>query len=139
MDFTDALKPFNHLNRLVIIREERIKREGSAPYVYTGGVIAAGAYAEFEVAKQFPESRKYAPLDYIQIINNEATNDITVAINGSKLTRYCPAKTIHTISNQALWTIRVTNNGAGNTTAGKVVLTLQKEAMTADKLAQRLR
>lgn len=122
---------------ITIDRIERIKREGSPAYVWTVPVTAPTATSVIHVPTQFPESRKYEPLDSLEIVNNEASNDITVVINGSD-SRYVPAGTIRTIhgTGVAVWHIAVTNNGAGNTTLGKVILTVQKEPMTIDKWAQ---
>ena len=121
---------------VVLDRITRIKREGSPVYVWTPGAIAAAATAVIEVNNQFPASRKYAPLDSLEIVNNEAANDITVTINGGDA-RYCPAGTIRQIHGRgvALHHLTVTNNGAAVTTAGNIVLSLQKEPYTIDKWA----
>jgi len=123
---------------VTIDRLERIKREGSPPYVWQVPATAAGATSVIYVPTQFPASRKYEPLDSIEIVNNEATNDLTIAING-KDRRPIPAGTIRTIhgSGIALWHIAITNDGAAVTTLNKITLTLQKEPMTIDKWAQR--
>ena len=120
-----------------IDRLERIKREGSPAYVWTVPVTAATATSVIYVPTQFPESRKYQPLDFIEIVNNEATNDLTLTINGNE-TRSVPAGTIRTIHGDgvAAWHLAITNDGAGNTTLGKIVVTVQKEAMTIDKWAR---
>lgn len=121
---------------VVLDRLTRIKREGSPVYVWTPGAIAAGATAVIETNNQFPASRKYAPLDSIEIVNNEAANDIMVIINGGDQ-RYCPAGTIRHIHGRgvALWHIAVRNDGAAVTTAGAIVISLQKEPYTVDRWA----
>lgn len=123
---------------VTIDRLERIKREGSPPYVWPVPATAAGATSVIYVPTQFPASRKYEPLDSVEIVNNEATNDLTITING-KDRRPSPAGTIRTIhgSGVALWHIAITNDGAAITTLGKIILTLQKEPMTIDKWAAR--
>lgn len=122
----------------IIDRTERIKREGSPRYPWTVPVTATTASVSIHVPTQFPRSRKYEPLDSLEIVNNEAANDITVTINGGDV-YLCPAGTIRTIRGKgiALWHIRVTNNGGANTTLGAIILTMQKEAMTIDKWAAR--
>lgn len=119
---------------IVLDRIERIKREGSPVYIWTPGIIAAGATAVIETNNQFPASRKYAPLDSLEIVNNEAANDITLTINGGD-NRYCPAGTIRSIAGRgvALWHIAITNNGGANTTAGNIVVSLQKAPLTMDR------
>jgi len=123
---------------IIIDRLERIKREGSPPYVWQVPATAAGASAVIYVPTQFPASRKYEPLDSLEIVNNESANDITVTINGREV-RPVPAGTIRHIhgSGVALWHIQVTNDGAAITTLKKITLTLQKEPMTIDKWARR--
>ena len=121
---------------LVFDRIARIKREGSPIYNWVPGIIAPGAQEVIEVGAQFPACRKYAPLDSIEIVNNEATNDILVIINGGDQ-RYSPAGTIRHIHGRgvALWHIAIQNNGAANTTAGLIRVALQKEAFTIDRWA----
>ena len=120
----------------VMDRIARIKREGSRVFVWTPGIIAPAAQAVIEVGNEFPACRKYEPLDSIEIVNNEAVNDILVIINGGDQ-RYCPAGTIRHIHGRgvALWHIAIQNNGGVNTTAGLIVVSLQKEAYTIDKWA----
>ena len=123
---------------ITIDRLERIKREGSPTYPWNVPATAAAATAVIYVPTQFPASRKYEPLDYIEVVNNEAANDLTLTING-KETRNIPAGTIRTIhgSGVALWHIAITNDGAAITTLGNIRVTLQKEPQTIDKWAQR--
>jgi hypothetical protein len=119
-----------------IVRQERIKREGSPYYPWTPGVIAPTATEVIHVPTQFPDSRKYQPLDWIEVCNNDAANDLTLTINGNE-SWPVPAKTIRTIDNLALWHVQLTNNGGVNTTAGSIVVTLQKQPLTIDKWARR--
>lgn len=119
---------------VIISRTERIKREGSPRYIWQVPVTAATATSVIHVPTQFPASRKYEPLDSLEIVNNEATNDLIVTINNADAYS-CPAGTIRTIKGKgiALWHIAVTNNGGADTTFNLITLTLQKEPMTIDK------
>lgn len=121
---------------VVVSRIERIKREGSPNYEYILPVTAALAVTTFYVPTQFPASRKYQPLDFIEIVNNEAANPLLVTINNQD-GNYCPAGTIRMIHGKgvALWQVAITNLGGGVTTLGLVRMTLKKEAMTIDKWA----
>lgn len=135
----DLMKGYNlKLGQTVIVRQERIKREGSRPYVWEPGAITTTASARIEIRREFPGARKYEPLDFLEVVNNEATNDLTVKINGEKITWPVPAKTTRTIRNQAIWTLKIVNDGAATTTAGKIIITVRKEAITADSLARRM-
>lgn len=121
---------------IVIERSARIKREGSPVFVWTPAAIAAGAHLAIEVRGQFPASRKYEPLDSIEIVNNEAANDLTLTINGTEQ-RYIPAGTIKLIHGRgvALWHLDLENLGGVATTLGQIVISLQKEPYTIDKWA----
>ena len=133
-----TIQLFNRIayNKPVITREIRIRREGSPPFVWIPGAINAAATAVIEVGRQFPASRKYEPLDSVEIVNNESSNNLTVTLNGT-LGYYVPAGTIRLVHGRgvALWHIAVQNDGAAVTTLGNIVLTLQKEPYTIDKLA----
>lgn len=117
-------------------REKRVRSEGSPAYTWTPGVIAATASSSIFVDTQFPDSRKYAPLDWLEIVNNDVV-DLTLTINGDE-SWPIPAGVIRTRSGGiGLHHITITNNdAAAASTAGKIVITMQKEAMTADKQIQ---
>ena len=116
-------------------RQRRIKEDGSPPYRYALGVVVAAASVDFDVGQQFPDSRKYAPLDWIEIYNNDVV-DITITINGT-IQLPIAGGAVRKVDNQALWHILITNNDAlVATTANQIILTLQREAMNADKAAR---
>lgn len=119
---------------ITISRQRRIKREGSQPFVWIPGAIAASATSVIDPRQQFPASRKYEPLDSIEVVNNETANDLTLTINGND-TYYIPAGTIRSVSGSgvALWHIALTNNGGAVTTQGNIVATIQKQPYTIDK------
>lgn len=117
------------------VRQRRIQREGSPYYTWTMPATAAGAIAAINVGQTFPECRKYQPLDWLEIINNEAANDLTITINNGD-SFLVIAKTIRTLDNIALWHIQVTNGGAAITTLGNIVVTLQRQPITIDQWAR---
>lgn len=131
----DLMNPSRTRN-ITTVRQERIKREGSQYYTWKPGVIATTASSSIFPDIHFPDSKKYSPLDWIEVVNNEPTNDLTLTINSTDSFKV-PAKTIRTIDNIALRHIKVTNDGGGNTTAGLIVITLQKQPMTIDKWSRR--
>lgn len=123
----------NRQRGITTSRLERIKREGSPPYVYEAGVIAAAGTEAFNVGQHFPTARKYQPLDKIEIVNNETTIDVLITINGGDAW-LVPAKSIRTVDNTPLWHIIITNRHAVNaTTAGTIRLTLEREPLTTDR------
>lgn len=114
------------------VRQERIKREGSPYYSWAVPATAAAASSNIHVPTQFPAARKYEPLDWLEIVNNEAVNNLNLTINGQD-TFPVPAGTIRTIDGKALWTLLVTNNGAVITTLNNIIVTLRRQPMTIDK------
>lgn len=127
----------HNTKRIIVSRTEKIKREGSPNYTWTPGAIAVGASTSIYVPTQFPASRKYEPLDYIEIVNLETLNSLRVTINNGD-TQIIPVSAIRTISGRgvALWHITITNLGAAVTTAGNIICTLKREPMTTDKWVQ---
>ena len=122
----------------IVSRLERIKREGSPNYAYQLPVTAPAALVTINLSILFPDSRKYEPLDSMEIVNNEPGNAISVVLNGIVGdVYYCPAGTIRTVHGKgiALWQVGITNLGAANTTLGLVRFSFKKEAMTIDKWA----
>ena len=114
------------------VRQERIKREGSPYYTWQVPATAPGGTSVINVNAQFPLSRKYAPLDWLELANNDAV-DLTARINNND-SFACPAGTIRTIDNIALHYIAVTNDHATTTsTLNKITITLQKQPLTMDK------
>jgi hypothetical protein len=116
------------------VRQERIKREGSSYYTWQVPATAVAATATIYVPDQFPTSNKYAPLDWLEIVNNEGANDLTLNINGD--TFAVPAGTIRKIENKALHTVSVTNNGGAITTLNKITVTMRKAPLTIDQWAR---
>ncbi len=119
------------------VRQERIKKEGSEYFTWQVGVVAATVLSHIEIARQFPRAKKYEPLDWIEVVNNESAINLTLTINGGE-TFPVPAGTIRTLDNKKLWEISVTNNhAADSTTAGLVVVTLRRQPKTIDDWARR--
>ena len=125
----------DRMKNTYLVRQERIKRQGSPYYTWVVPVTATTATSVISVESQFREARKYEPLDWIEISNNDV-QDLTLTINGGD--RFpVPAGTIRTISNKALWHIAITNDGGANTVLNKIIVTLQKQALTIDKWARK--
>jgi len=118
--------------KLTITRLERVKKEGSDFYSWHVPVTAAGATSQIEVAHQFPAARKYMPLDWLEICNNDVV-DLTLAINGGDAFPV-PAGTIRPVSKGGIWQVAVTNNDAvANSTLHMIIVTLRREPITQDK------
>ena len=118
-----------------LVREERIKREGSPYYTWIYPVTVAAAQAAISIEHQFPAAAKYKPLDWLEIVNNDVVN-LTLFMNGSdRLT--VPAGTIRTVENKALWHIGIRNDdAAAASTLNSIIVTLRKQPMTIDQWAR---
>jgi hypothetical protein len=119
-----------------IIRQERIKREGSQYYTWIVPVTATTATSYIYIPDQFPDSKKYSPLDWMEIVNNETACDLTLTLNGDE-TLPVPSGVIRKVEGKSLISLAVTNLGLGNTTLNKIIVSLRKQPMTIDRWAQR--
>ena len=136
--FWDMLNPQKRtkLNRL-----KTTMLEGSPKYHYNVPALAAGVFVDFDIQTQFPQARKYEPLDNCVIINNDAV-DITVQFNGAGgFDAVIPAGVIRTLSHEELggiWYVRITNNDAvAATIVNMIDLEFYKQPEDADSVARR--
>ncbi len=125
--------------RTMLTRQDRVKKEGSEYFTWPTPVTAfGGGISTIEVAHQFPRARKYAPLDFIEVTNND-TVDLTLIINAD-IFLPVPAGTIRTVDNYALWQVGIRNDDAVTaTTLNKIIVTLRRQPLTIDDWARRAR
>lgn len=116
-------------------RRRRTDLYGSPVKAFDLPVVAAGAYVEYAVRSQYPELQKYAPIDYIQVVNNDVV-DLRVNLNGTGGDSFeVPAGTVVTQKDTAFDVYRITNlDAATDTTLTKVRVRLQKQAKDADSV-----
>jgi len=130
------------IHKQQINRLKRVMREGSPKYHYDVGVMAAGVFVEYDIDTQFPRARKYAPLDTMLVINNDAV-DIGVQINGTGSDLYfiVPAGVIRQISREevaAVYQVRITNlDGAAATVVNLIDIEQWRSPEDADSIARR--
>ena len=119
-----------------LTRQERIKKEGSDYYSWNTPVTAPGAITTIEIAHQFPEARKYQPLDWIEVHNTDVV-DVSLIINvGTVLP--VSASSLRTVDNHALWQVGIRNDHATiSTTLNKIKVSLRRQPMTIDEWARR--
>jgi len=117
-------------------RALRIIREGSPPYRWAPGIIAVTASLEIDLDTQFPESRKYAPLDCLEVTNNDSV-DLTLTINSNEAYPV-PAGVIRKVDDDiGIHSVRLTNlDTVTATTAGKIVVNLKRKPLDADSAAR---
>ena len=131
-------KSIKTIENITLKRRERVKRDGSPYYTWTPGIIASGATTTIYVPSQFPASRKYEPLDFIELTNMESANNLTLTINSTDQFT-APAGVIRNVHQKGLWSVAITNNGSGATTSGNVVASLRREPLTIDKWSRGIR
>lgn len=119
-------------------RDAEIKASGSPFYPYVVPVLAAGATDTLVVITQFPQSEKYAPLDFIEILNVDSVN-LEMGIN-SDAPIFIPAGLIKVIDNiPAILVVKVKNlDSTTATTLGSVRINLKRQPMSADIAARQL-
>lgn len=121
--------------RTYLIRQERMKSEGSETFNWTVPATAAGATSVIETDTQFPRSRKYAPLNYCELVNNDSV-DVELQINGSKIISYTPAGVITTIKGPVRQVGIKNLDGAAVTTLNKIKVMVKREPLTIDEWAR---
>ena len=123
----------------IYIRDEKIKQTGSPFYPVAVPVIAAGAAFKYSLSEsaELAGSDKYAPLDWIEIVNNDVVS-IEVWVGLGKF--IVLPSTIRTIDNNWYDQFSVKNLDATTaTTADKINITSRREPITWDKLARRMK
>jgi len=121
-----------------ITRLETIKKEGSEYFSWAVPATIAGAISNIEIATQFPRARKYQPLDFIEVMNNDAVN-ITLIINNDEFLPI-PALAIRPVAGHKLWQIGIRNDDAlAPSIAGMIIVSLRREPQTIDDWARRQR
>jgi len=112
-------------------RALRIRKEGSPYYRWSPGIIVAAANAYAWLDTQFPDSKKYAPLDWYEIVNN-STKNLTITINGNQQ-HLVPASTSRKDDLTAIRSFNIHNDAAANTADGEVIVTFARQPLTQDK------
>lgn len=122
--------------RTMLTRQDRVKKEGSEYFTWNTPATAFGAITTIEVAHQFPRSKKYEPLDWIEVCNNDAV-DLTLIINAETFLPV-PAGTIRTVDNHALWQVGIRNDDtAAASTLNRIIVSLRRQPVTIDDWARR--
>jgi hypothetical protein len=136
-NFPRFIKSRSDLQSVYLRREERVKREGSPSFTYILAALAAAAHIDVDVQKQFPDCRKYEPLDEMVIKNNDV-QDLKVSVNGD----YGNADVIMagemtTYKDKPIWAFRVENIGGAITVLNKIVFILQRSSTSVDAEVRR--
>ena len=117
-------------------RQRTIVRHGSPRYQFQLAAIAAAGNYTFAPDIQWPASKKYSPLDVIEISNLDPTCDLNIILNGTS-PYIVPSSTTRIITDQALRQIRIENRHAVTaTTINLVIISCERAPMTADMAAR---
>jgi hypothetical protein len=124
---------------LSFVRQQRVLQNGSEYFTIKLPSIAMGDFAIYDIdtSAELSAAKKYKPLDFIQITNNDVA-DIEVSLNFQD-TFLVPKGVIKTISERPFYAIKIKNVGSSDTTADKVVLTLQRMPITTDQYIRQFR
>lgn len=104
-----------------------VQQYGSPYYTYQLPVTAAGATSIMTIESAFPQARRYFPLDWLELVNNEGAINLTVVIN-NRDSFYVPTNVIRVWDKYAIHTVAVTNNGLVDTTLGSIILNFQRSS-----------
>ncbi len=135
-----AVKQLGELMGLMTMdRAMRVSVEGSPSFYYTNAQIAASGKAafdmEFDVDQKGQLPAKYLPLDTISI-SNESTSTIRVDVGAHIV--IAPGNSVKIKTNISFRSWEITNLDSSNAiTAGKINISVWKEALTNDELIRR--
>jgi hypothetical protein len=124
-------------NQIARDRRKRVDREGSPYYVHSFGIIPATTGREhLEIAANFPDAKKYEPLDYYRVVNN-GTQDIEIYINGHDAGLLAAGTIVSDDTPGGIWFFACHNLGGTDTIAGDVRVQFRRQPLSADALARR--
>lgn len=116
-----------------LVRQQRVLQYGSEYFTIKPAAISAGDFTIYDIdnSLELEKARKYKPLDFVEITNNDAV-DIQVQLNFADKF-LVPKGVIKTISGRSFYSLKVKNIGSAASTEGKIVLTLQRMPITTDQ------
>ena len=121
-----------------ITREETVKKEGSEFFTWPVPATAPAGISQIEIAQYFPRARKYQPLDFVEVMNNDAVA-LTLFITGG-IQLPVPASSARPVVGLKLWQIGIRNDDAAVTsTLNSIIVSLRREPETVDDWARRQR
>jgi hypothetical protein len=111
--------------------------EGSPTFVSRNLEMATGVRWDisYENGVDFPNSRKYLPLDFLEVVNN-STQDISTYLNGGAEKRVIKAGVVREFR-QAIYRLAIVNDGAGTIAADELEITAQRMEADADSAAKK--
>ena len=117
-------------------RDERMFTEGSPIYSYELPALAAATWTgTLRVWNQWLDARKYEPLDYIEVTNNDSVDLLLQMDTGDPLP--IPAGTVRGRIDKPFRSFTIRNEDAATaTTQGKVYVVVQRRPTSIDRWAR---
>lgn len=106
-------------------RTKALQDQGSPAYEYVAGVIATTAITWVSVEDQFPASRTYSPLDFIEVINN-SLQPVRLYRNSMADSEVVPSYMVKPITKQAIRLFGLISVGTAATIAGDVIVHVKR-------------
>lgn len=117
-------------------RDDRMFREGSPFYSHPLPSLALSTWtATLWTSDLWPDSRKYEPLDYIEVTNNDAVDLLLLMDTGDSVP--VPAGTVRGRVDRPFRSFRIRNeDAAAATVLGKVYIVAQRRPTSIDRWAR---
>ena len=117
-------------------RQRRVDKEGSPVERWAVPVTVALATSQINIGDNFPALRKYMPMDHVVVTNNDVV-DLTLIVNNDEFYPI-PKGVIQPVRREGIRQLGIRNDDAvTSTTLNKVIVSIEKTAMTADEAARR--
>ena len=119
-------------------RRRRVERHGSPTKRWNMPATAPGARQVYEIdtATELATSRRFAPLDCVEIVNSDAV-DLLLTID-QIATYFIPAGSTRTVERRSWRSIWIENlDGATTSTLGAISIMVWRAPVDADEMARR--
>lgn len=123
---------------VMLHRQKRADKFGSPYCDIELPQVSAGATKEYEIenSSDLADWLKYAPLDFLEVVNNDAV-DLQLTID-QQAKFYIPSGSTRTLSHRSWRRFEIKNlDSTTATTVGKVRISCQKMALTQDEALRR--
>ena len=121
------------------VRQQRVLRYGSEYFTIKLPVITAGEFVVYDIGTSpaLNSAKKYKPLDFVEVTNNDVV-DAEVSLDFQD-TFLVPRGVIKTISERSFHSLKIKNISASDSSADKIILTLQRMPITSDTYIRRFK
>jgi len=121
-----------------LLREQKVLKFGSPYFLKVCAAIPIGGFLSYSLADLDSAAPKYAPLDFLEVTNLDASASVLVRLDDGDSFRVAPGA-IRSISQKPWRRLSVRNLGAAEVAAGLVSLLAQREPITQDTYIRRFK